>query len=124
MKMTADDRETIPLADPLTGRISTTCNYCYLSAECGTITSRNSNAVIVYREIYNTNITIVTEQVSVVVMFYTVNHRYNRLKGEAGCPLYIANTRNKHRDIQYYYKKSFLLGFLFILNSFLNTKTS
>jgi hypothetical protein len=83
---TADDRETVPFADPPTGRIR---NYCYISAQCVTIISRNSIAVSVYREIHNTNITIVTELVSVMVMFYTVNPHYNGLKrwGGALCPL-------------------------------------
>jgi hypothetical protein len=49
--------------------------------------------------------------------------RYNREKGylQKHTIGYIANICNKHRNTQYDYIKVLILGFFFILNSFLST---
>jgi hypothetical protein len=67
----------------------------------------------------------------------TVNLPHNGLIGGTECPLqmiegvftkhtvvYVDNTRNNHRNTQCDYIKFFILGFLFILNSFLTAQPS
>jgi hypothetical protein len=55
----------------------------------------------------------------------TVDVRYNAVKGYSRKYTieYIANTRNKHINTQCVYTQVSILGFFFILNSFLNNKS-